>query len=198
MQHGTHPNKVSKYQEYEHEFTMSEIQYPVVIKNIGKFEYQSVYGYEDKKIFPLRIINITIARDHVNLLYITAGEKSHYVLVKDLSRLVLIQYNNHNSKHYFCQSCLHGYTSEEVLKNYMERSKLHGTQRIKLTEAGNKKRRHKVKFTKKNIKLCLPSVIYADFESVLCKQNSAIVIKILHHPIPTSRNMWELHLCGIQ
>ena len=177
---------------------MSGIQYPVVIKNIGKFEYQSVYGYEDKKIFPLRIINMTIARDHVNLLYITAGEKSHYVLVKDLSRLVSIQYNNHNSKHHFCQNCLHGHTSEEVLKNHMERSKLHGTQRIKLTEAGNKKRRDKVKFIKKNIKLCLPFVIYADFESVLCKQNSAIVIKILHHPIPTSRTMWELHLCGIQ
>ena len=58
---------------------MSGIQYPVEIKDIGKFEHQNnvsvnVYGYEDKKIFPLCIINMTIARDHMNLLYIIAGK----------------------------------------------------------------------------------------------------------------------------
>ena len=87
---------------------MSGIQYPIDIKDIGKFEHQNnisvnVYGYEDKKIFPLRITTMTAASHHVNLLYITAGKTSHYVLVKDLSRLVSIQYNNHNGKHYFCQ-----------------------------------------------------------------------------------------------
>ena len=45
----------------------------------------NVCGYEGKKIFLLGITTITIARDHVNLLYITAGETSHYVLVQDLS-----------------------------------------------------------------------------------------------------------------
>ena len=87
---------------------MSGIQYPIDIKDIGKFEHQNnisvnVYGYKDKKIFPLCITTMTIASHHVNLLYITAGKTSHYVLVKDLSRLVSIQYNNHNGKHYFCQ-----------------------------------------------------------------------------------------------
>ena len=33
-----------------------------------------------------------------NLLYITAGETSHYVLLKDLSRLISRQNNNHNEK----------------------------------------------------------------------------------------------------
>ena len=66
---------------------MSGIQYPVDIKDIGKFEHQnnisvSVYGSEDKKIFPLGITTVTVARDHLNLLYITAGETSHYILVK--------------------------------------------------------------------------------------------------------------------
>ena len=86
--------RVPKYQEYEHELSMSGIQYPVDIKGIGKFEHQSnisinVYRNEDKKIFPLRITIVTVARDLLNLLYITAGETSHYVLVKELSRLVL-------------------------------------------------------------------------------------------------------------
>ena len=91
---------------------MSGIQYPVVIKDIGKFEHQNnitvnVYGYEDKEIFQWRIISVTIARDYVNLLYITAGEKSQYELVKDLRRLVSSQYNNHNSKHHLEFAWLH-------------------------------------------------------------------------------------------
>ena len=156
---------------------MSGIQYPVDIKDIMKFEHQSnisvnVYGYEDKKIFPLCIITMTAARHHVNLLYITADETSHYVLVKDLSRLIAIQYNNHNGKHYLCQYCLRGCTSEEVLKNHLERCKLHGAQRIKLPEADDKKGRDKVKFTKTEYQLRLPFVIYAGFESVLGKQDS--------------------------
>ena len=49
-----------------------------------------------KKIFPLRITAVAIANDCLNLLYITTGETSHYVLMKDLSRLVSRQQNNHN------------------------------------------------------------------------------------------------------
>ena len=120
VQYRNHPNRVSKYQEYEHELNMSRIEYPINIKDIGRFEHQNnisvnVYGCEDKKIFPLRITTAGVARHHVNL-YIFAGEKSHYILVKDLSKLVLRQYNNNKNKKYFCQYCLHGCTIEEVLK----------------------------------------------------------------------------------
>ena len=146
---------------------MPGIQYPVDIKDIGKFEHQNnisvnLYGYEDKKSshyvlppWPLQDI--------------TADETSHYVLVKGLSRLASSQYNNYYHKKYFCQYFLHGCTSEEVLKNYLGRCKLHGAQRIKLPEADNKKGHGKVKFTKTEYQLRLPFVIYADFESVLHK-----------------------------
>ena len=51
---------------------MSGIQYPIDIKDIGKFEHQNnisvnVCGYEDKKIFPLRITTLTTASRHINL-----------------------------------------------------------------------------------------------------------------------------------
>ena len=59
VQHRNHPNRVSKYQGYEHVSNMSGIQYPVGIKDIGKFKHQNnisvnVYGHQNKKIFPLR------------------------------------------------------------------------------------------------------------------------------------------------
>ena len=89
-----HPDRVSKYQEYKHELNMPGIQHPVDIKDINKFEYRNnislnVCRYEDKKIFSLHMTTMTAARHHVNLLYITADDTSHYVLVKDLSRLLL-------------------------------------------------------------------------------------------------------------
>ena len=123
LQYRNNLDRVSKYQEYEHVLNMSGIQYPVDIKDTGKFEHQNnisvnVYGYKDKKIFPLRITTMAVARHHVNLLYITAGKTSHYVLVRHLSRLVSRQYNTYNDKKYFCQYCLHGCTSEEALKNH--------------------------------------------------------------------------------
>ena len=175
VQHNSYT--VSKYREYEHELNMSGIQYSVDVKDIGEFEHQNktsvnVCGYEDKKIFPLRITTVTIARDHVNLLYVTAGETFHYVLVKDLSRLISGQYNNYNNKKNFCQYCLHGCTGEEVLKNNLERCKLHREQRIKLPETDDKKGRDKIKFIKTEYQLRLPFVIYADFESLLHNQDS--------------------------
>ena len=139
---------------------MSGIQYPVDIKDIGKFEHQNnisvnIYRRKDKKIFPLSITTV-----------------AHKVLVKKFSSLVLRQYNNDSKKKYFCQYRLYGFTSEEVLKNHMERWKLHGAQRIKLLEAGDKKGSDKVKFTKTEYQLRLPFVIYVDLKSVLRKQNS--------------------------
>ena len=115
---------------------------------------------------------MTVARHHVNLLYIIAGERYHYVLVKDLSRLVSSKYNNHKHKTYFCQYCLHDCTSEELLENHLERCKLHGALRIKLPEAGNKNGRDKDKFTTKEYQLRLFFAIYVDFQSILCKQDS--------------------------
>ena len=135
----------------------------IPINDIGKFEYQNisfnVYGYENKRIFPLRITTIIAARHRVNLLHITPGKTSHYVLVKDLSRVVSIQYSNHNGKHYFCRYCLHGCTSEKVLKKHLGRCKLHRVKRIKFPEAENKNVCDKFKFTKTEYQLRLPFVI---------------------------------------
>ena len=105
------------------------------------------------------------------IIYFTAGETSHYVLVKDLSRLVSREYNNDKGKKYFCQYCLCGCTSEEVLENHLGKCKLYRAQRIKLPEADHRKGSDKVKFTKTEYQLRLPFVIYVDFESILHKQN---------------------------
>ena len=158
-------------------------------------------GRKTKKIFALRITTVTVARDHLNLLKITAVKKSHYVLVESLSRLVSRQYNVTKIK-YFSQYCLHGCTSEEVLKNHMERCKLHGAQIIKLPEAGNKKGCDEIKFTK---------TVYNYFYLLSSRRISkAYYVNKTHvnhrhqNPLPPNtsityhRTMWELHLREMQ
>ena len=81
LQYRNHPDRVSKYQEYGHDLKMSRIEYPEEIHDISKFEHQNniiiiVYGYKDKKIFPLRINSMNTARHYVSLLYITTDEHS--------------------------------------------------------------------------------------------------------------------------
>ena len=81
----------------------------------------------------------------------------------------------------------------------MERCKLHGAHRMKLPKTDDKKGRHKIKFAKNECQLRLPFVIYADFESVVRKQDSCVPSSSkFHHPIPTSRTIWELHLYEMQ
>lgn len=55
-----HPYRVSHYLDFENELNMNYITYPVVIKDIDKFENQNdisvnVYGVEQGKVYPLRI-----------------------------------------------------------------------------------------------------------------------------------------------
>ena len=108
----------------------------------------------------LRISTVTVVTDHVNLLYITDDENSHYILAKGLSSMVLEQYNNDKNKKYLCQYCLHGCTSEEELKNHIERCKLQRAERIKLPEIGDKNGSDKVKSAKTEYELHLPLVIF--------------------------------------
>ena len=39
LQYRNNPDRISKYQEYERELNMSGIQYPIDIKDIGRFEH---------------------------------------------------------------------------------------------------------------------------------------------------------------
>ena len=91
---------------------MSGVKHSVDIKILTNLNTKTALmlismDLEIKKIFPLRITTMSIGRHRVNLLYITAGETSHYVLLKDLNRLILRQNNNRNNKKLFCQYCLH-------------------------------------------------------------------------------------------
>ena len=168
-------DRVTKYHSYENELNMDDIEYPLKVVDISKFENLNnisinIFGLDDdQKVFPVRISTLNNARHHADLLYYAKEETSHYVLIKSLSRLVSVQISRYNGRKFICKYCLHGCSSQHILNKHMDRCQLHGAQRVKLPEPDQ----NKLFFQKTECQLRLPFVIYADFESILKPHSSA-------------------------
>ena len=112
IDHGSHPDRVSKYKQYENELNFAGVGFPVTLKDIPKVEKQNnlainVFGYASV-IHPLYL-----TKDHsaspINLLLTTEVKdgktNSHYTWIKDFNRLCCDQ-NKHGGKTFFCTRCI--------------------------------------------------------------------------------------------
>ena len=82
-----------------------------------RFQMQvNVSGYENK-VYPL-YISKKIYNQTLNLLLITEKDKSHYVFIKDFTRLMFSR-TKHKDKKYYCMSCLQDFTTKEMLSNFI-------------------------------------------------------------------------------
>jgi hypothetical protein len=89
--------------------------------------------------------------------------KKHYVLIKDINRM-LYSTTKHKGRKYFCMNCLHGCSTEETLKTHrMTCLEVNGTQ-VRMPNKGTN-----VKFRNFHKQLPAPFIIYTDFESILEK-----------------------------
>ena len=160
-----HPERITKAdRESVKRLDYTGITFPVTVKDIYKIEKQNkinicVFGY-DGEAYPIRISETNFT-DHLELLWIEEGDKSHYVLIKDLDRF-MFSFNDHKEKKYFCLRCLHCCSSASVLEDHKQDCMLlNGAQAIKMPEAGSK-----IYFKNHKKMLPAPFVIYADFESI--------------------------------
>ena len=104
-----HPERLNKeMRNNSQNFNWDGIDFPVSIKQIDKFERQNdyainVFGYEDCKVYPLRISK----KDSqvVDLLLITDETTNHYCWIKNKSRLFSGQDSKHGHAAYFCDQC---------------------------------------------------------------------------------------------
>ena len=148
---------------------MSDIKYPVSIKDINKFESLNsnisihVFGYnENDKIYPLRISENTDRPHNIDLLYISKEKKTHYCLIKDFNKLVSTQVSKHNGRVFTCRRCLNPFPEEESLKAHMEYCNTNECILTKMPEEGSK-----VSFKNHRKSEKVPFIIYADMESIL-------------------------------
>ncbi|XP_036148538.1 uncharacterized protein LOC118647562 [Monomorium pharaonis] len=104
----------SSYPHYTNVLNFNDIEFPIALKDIKKFERLnniSVNVYEIQKdqtetykILPLRLSNDKKEK-HVNLLYVQdlrEDNVGHFACIKDLSRLVSSQLSKKEHKKYIC------------------------------------------------------------------------------------------------
>ncbi|MES9881403.1 MAG: C2H2-type zinc finger protein [Sedimenticola sp.] len=188
------PESVVNYEPFECELSMGGIGYPVTLSKIDRFERQNcnisvnVFSFEKNEILPLKITKNSGRVHHVNLLLIKTSNSSHYCLIKDLNKF-LSRTKSHKSKHFFCNYCLHGFTTERILLDHIPYCSTNGPQKVQLPKPGKDDILEFKDFAKQ---LKCPFVIYADTETFNRKIQSCAPNP--EHSSTTPKTLMEI--CG--
>ena len=154
-----HPERVHHDGKFQNELNFDGIDFPVTIDKIATFE--------KKVLFP---VSITKERFdyHVDLLLYSEGDVRHSSLIKDLNKLLYSQ-SRHKARMFYCRYCFHGFIREDLLEDHEPHCVQHGAQHIELPGEENSS----LFFKDYHKQLKEPFVIYADFESLTTKIDSA-------------------------
>ena len=173
-----HPERISKLRKFEEEYDWSDVEFPFVIRSIDKFEDNNeisvnVLAVEDRRVFIHRKSTRNYKRV-VNLMLITGEHsfpykegkynRSHYVAVKSLSRLLVKKNTEHETAQHHCTNCLHGFPSEISRDNHEKYCRNNEAVLIEMPT-----RKPYIKYSKGQYQLKVPFTMYVDFESLLTK-----------------------------
>ena len=98
--------RTSKYPHYSTVLNLCNIEFPVTLPQISKFEKLNsisvnVFTVQEESITPLRLTKEKQEK-HVNLPYIAEHNEAHFAYIKNLSRLVSTQLSKHDEKKFIC------------------------------------------------------------------------------------------------
>ena len=160
------PHRVSHYSQYESSLDWSMMSFPTPLNDIKQFEKKNnisinVFGWEKSAALPLHITKFR-QQTHINLLLISDGDKRHFCLIKNMSRL-LADRTKHNGETHYCDSCLHGFNKQELLNSHIPYCSTNAPQKVILPNDDEKY----LKFKNHANGLKIPFTIYADFECFL-------------------------------
>ena len=168
---GMHPvdanaHRLSQYTGHAGKYDFSFLHFSVPLSSVGSFATTNnmsinVYGVDDDKKmdYPLCVSSTLVPDRHVDLQLIERNGIQHYTTVRNFSRLVSRQTNNHGHAGYCFKQRLHSYSTQELLD-------AHATDccHAQRTKFPNDPR---CRFTNIQKQLPAPFVVYADFESIL-------------------------------
>ncbi|XP_018365191.1 PREDICTED: uncharacterized protein LOC108762616 [Trachymyrmex cornetzi] len=167
-----HVYRESSYPHYTAVLNLAGIEFPMILKDINKFEQLNdmsinVYGIENKQILPLRLTSDKKEK-HINLLYLQDPRDDnvgHFAWIKNLSRLVRSQVTRMEHKKFFCDRCLHYFsTSEKLELHAIDCGKINNCA-IRLPSEDDRW----LEFNNHCNKKCVSFIVYADLECVLRK-----------------------------
>ena len=164
----SHPENFYHYKKIEDGLGFDGINFPANNNDIDKFEELNhnvsvnVFEVDDEQeqIVIGRKLKNKDAKCHIDLLRIDEDDISHYVYVKDCSRLLNSQKSKFRNKSYFCKYCHTGFGTQELLNKHYEK----GCMEVEGQQIEMPTPDEKLKFKHHFKKLRCPFVIYADFE----------------------------------
>ena len=134
-----HVSEIYKYRPYEHSLNITDLQFPMCIKDIAKFEQQNenisvnvLCVYDKKEYRPLYVSKHKNRERHINLLLLEGQNdqgitQHHYVWIKNISRLIHGRSKHHGAT-YVCNSCLHPFTNKIVYDTHVPSCQRHPPQ----------------------------------------------------------------------
>ncbi|KFM71739.1 hypothetical protein X975_17934, partial [Stegodyphus mimosarum] len=166
----SNPHRVCHYIPFKNYYNFSGISFPTKPEDVKIFERQNavsinVYSFnKDLIVYPLVITN-NPKEKHIDLLFFKSGDRAHYCLIRNLSRLVSGQLSKNKGRKFICRRCLLFFRNENALARHEELCSLKKPCKVVMPSKNEKW------LTFKNIKhsLHIPFVIYADFECIVQK-----------------------------
>ena len=159
------PQRVSNLRKFMDNYDWSGLEFPVSIKDIGKFETRNnisvnVLAVEGRDIYIHRK-GRRMGRE-INLLMVSEDGIQHYTAIKSLSRLLSSKNSNTMHKQHFCMNCLQGFTQELSRDQHQVYCEDNESVRVEMPKQGST-----VEFKDGQNQFRVPYRMYADFESIL-------------------------------
>ena len=132
--------------------------------------------YNTKKInIAYKSKNNLPQKRQIILLMISDGQKWHYLVVKNLSRLLRGITSNHKED-FYCLNCFHSYRTENKLEAHKKICENHDYCHVEMPTKNN----NIIKYNHGEESIKLPFVIYADLECFLEKISTCIITLMSH------------------
>ena len=159
------PQRVSNLRKFMDNYDWSGLEFPVSIKDIGKFENRNnisvnVLAVDGRGIYIHRK-GRRMGRE-INLLMVSEDGIRHYTAIKSLSRLLSSKNSNTKRKQHFCMNCLPGFTQELSRDQHQAYCEDNESVRVEMPKQGST-----VEFKDGHNQFRVPFIMYADFESIL-------------------------------
>ena len=169
--------RVSRIKPLIEKYNWEDIDFPSTSKDLEKFECNNEVAlnilyvpYNTKKInIAYKSKNNLTQEKQIILLMISDGQKWHYLVVKNLSRLLRGITSNHKED-FYCLNYFHSYRTENKLKAHKKICENHDYCHVEMPT----KNSNIIKYNHGEKSMKLPFVIYADLECLLEKMSTCI------------------------
>jgi len=170
------PSCTYHYRPHLSELVTTGLSFPLAVKDVAKFERLNediavnVMTFDGRQPIPLYVTPHRQRNHVVNLLLLTDDQTNthHYVLIRDLSRLVRGRTKN-GGKAFVCPCCLHCFRREHTLTEHIPQCSVHAPQVVTYPKPEDATLHYTAEHP-------VPCVLYVDFETFQTPDDSGVAV----------------------